>query len=1117
MRGLRSFTRETEIDLERLGEHGLFAVFGPTGAGKSTILDGIFLALFGKCPRGEAGECVSAGALELVVRLELGEGHGEAARELAVERRFRWSRKRDADAGSLGAELRGSSKHPPLRVEERKGGEWIPVDPGGRKADEYLRDQIVRVSMADFQQAVVLPQGQFDALLRARPAERRTLVASLFRTEHLGQPLIEVLRSRELAVRTEIGRLEEAEHEVAVGDDEVALAVSTADDEAARAEALAGALVAAERLAVEQRLARGRCAARDAAAEGLARVERELEARAPDRARIERARRAADAWPAIVAIELAEEQAREAEARAARTSAEARAAEARRDAAARALAEAIAARTADLPGLLEQLGRARLAEERGEDLEALEADRDAAARALDEAARALAGAEAARARAAAALASAEGEEREAAATLERIRVGEDERAEAVARVAIAELAAAEGRVVAVIAAERARGEARVAELDATLAALEEAARTAEGDATRARAEQRSLEVDAQRAAGEIEVAERALDEARRAAAAASLAADLRPGEACPVCGSRAHPGADHRVAALAIGMGERNDEAARRAARAAERAVADATREANARDEEARTQAARVEAAAAERDAAARALARQVAGDEVPRAVIEAKGDERRVAAKAELALGAVAEQAREALARAARAEPIDAAATRVTALNRRAREAEQLGRGAAAARERAAGARRDVAAAAEAVAAADRARALAHERHAAAASIARARREEIRALLADLESPDAARRRGGRGRGRALPGQRGLFDPPPRVRTAAAWIDELEGKASAIARREELAEAAIDEARAAAGKLALEAGEAGARRSVAAATLERAAADASAAIARSGFAGRDALRAARVEPAQLAAMEAEHARLERDRERLRAIHAERARDVDVEVAEGDALAAERARDDARREAKAAEGRAAQAAARREELGRRQVRAREIASRIALLEPRARRLARVRQTVGSNQLSELAAERHLEAVTRGAAALLRSLSADRYTLVRTPEGAFAVADAAHGGLVRPPSTLSGGETFLVSLALALSLSERIQLAGRTRFDFFFLDEGFGSLDAGTLEVALGALERLRGPHRVIGMISHVGAIEERVPRKLRVLPARPGGSATVAHEPDGRA
>ena len=100
IRGLRSFTQETAIDLERLGEQGLFAIVGPTGAGKSTVLDGVFLALFGRSPRGDAGECVSAGALSLAVRLEIGlEREGQPAR-VAVERRFRWSKKREASEAS---------------------------------------------------------------------------------------------------------------------------------------------------------------------------------------------------------------------------------------------------------------------------------------------------------------------------------------------------------------------------------------------------------------------------------------------------------------------------------------------------------------------------------------------------------------------------------------------------------------------------------------------------------------------------------------------------------------------------------------------------------------------------------------------------------------------------------------------------------------------------------------------------------------------------------------------------------------------------------------------------------------------------------------------------------
>jgi exonuclease SbcC len=548
VRGLRSYVREVEIDLARLGEEGLFAIFGPTGSGKSTILDGIFLALFGRCPRGEPGDCVSAGALELGVRLEIDVGQDDLPHPLAIERRFRWSKKRDADAGASGPDLRGATRHLPLRIEERIEAAWTPVDTGGRKPEDYLRDQIVRVSMSDFQQAVVLPQGQFDALLRARPAERRTLLASLFRTEHLGQPLFEALRAREAEVLREIDRLDEAEREALVTPEDI---------EAARA-----------------------------------------------------------------CVEIA-------------------------------------------------------------------------------------------------------------------------RAEA--RTATAALASAEARAL----------DLRVA------------------FATRARA------VDATFA-----------------------------------------------------------------------------------------------EAAAAARDAE-----------------IEA-------------------ERAREA------ASAIDS------------------------------GADRD---------------------------------EHLRACLA-------------------------------RIADARARIDE----------------------------------------------------------ARAAF--------------------------------------------NLLTADRDARDHEQERDAARSAAADAAERAAQAASRCDELDRRAARTLELRARTALLEPRAHRLAQVRQLVSANQLAELAAERHLEAVTRGAADLLRTLSADRYALVRTADGAFAVADSALGGVIRSPSTLSGGEAFLVSLALALALSERIQLAGRTRFDFFFLDEGFGGLDAVTLETAISALERLRGPHRVIGMISHLAAVEERMPRKLRVETSRTGSDATVLHE-----
>ena len=90
------------------------------------------------------------------------------------------------------------------------------------------------------------------------------------------------------------------------------------------------------------------------------------------------------------------------------------------------------------------------------------------------------------------------------------------------------------------------------------------------------------------------------------------------------------------------------------------------------------------------------------------------------------------------------------------------------------------------------------------------------------------------------------------------------------------------------------------------------------------------------------------------------------------------------------------------------------------------------------------------------------------------------------------------------SSLSGGETFLVSLALALGLSALS--AARTPVESLFIDEGFSSLDPETLEGALAALEALRATGRQIGVISHVPALVERIGAQVRVVPLGGGKS-----------
>lgn len=110
----------------------------------------------------------------------------------------------------------------------------------------------------------------------------------------------------------------------------------------------------------------------------------------------------------------------------------------------------------------------------------------------------------------------------------------------------------------------------------------------------------------------------------------------------------------------------------------------------------------------------------------------------------------------------------------------------------------------------------------------------------------------------------------------------------------------------------------------------------------------------------------------------------------------------------------------------------------------------------------------------------------------------RYQLARRSDGELEleVVDTWQGDTARDCKTLSGGESFLVSLALALALSDLV--SHKTSIDSLFLDEGFGTLDGETLEVALDALDSLNATGKTIGVISHVEALKERIPVQLKV-------------------
>ncbi|MCP5027839.1 MAG: SMC family ATPase [Actinomycetia bacterium] len=134
----------------------------------------------------------------------------------------------------------------------------------------------------------------------------------------------------------------------------------------------------------------------------------------------------------------------------------------------------------------------------------------------------------------------------------------------------------------------------------------------------------------------------------------------------------------------------------------------------------------------------------------------------------------------------------------------------------------------------------------------------------------------------------------------------------------------------------------------------------------------------------------------------------------------------------------------------------------------------------------------------------------GASEILGELSAGQYSLVLDERGDnFMVVDHRNAGDVRLARTLSGGETFLASLALALSLADRVaslSTSGAVRLESMILDEGFGTLDPDTLDVVASAIEELGASGRMIGVVSHVRELAERIPTRFEVRTGPRGSS-----------
>ena len=167
----------------------------------------------------------------------------------------------------------------------------------------------------------------------------------------------------------------------------------------------------------------------------------------------------------------------------------------------------------------------------------------------------------------------------------------------------------------------------------------------------------------------------------------------------------------------------------------------------------------------------------------------------------------------------------------------------------------------------------------------------------------------------------------------------------------------------------------------------------------------------------------------------------------------------------------------------------------------EIEHRLAILED-------LRSVTRGKRFVEFLATERLRYISKSASKRLYEITNGNYELEINEDGEFIIRDNKNGGVRRQTATLSGGETFVTSLALALALSAEIQLKGTAPLELFFLDEGFGSLDDMLLDIVMESLEKIHNEHLKVGIISHVESVKARVPIRLMVTPAETGVSGS---------
>ncbi|HEU4915334.1 MAG TPA: SMC family ATPase [Acidimicrobiia bacterium] len=165
----------------------------------------------------------------------------------------------------------------------------------------------------------------------------------------------------------------------------------------------------------------------------------------------------------------------------------------------------------------------------------------------------------------------------------------------------------------------------------------------------------------------------------------------------------------------------------------------------------------------------------------------------------------------------------------------------------------------------------------------------------------------------------------------------------------------------------------------------------------------------------------------------------------------------------------------------------------------ELKEELTLEQARARVASALGNHLKSNNFEAWLLEEAMEVLVDGANGLLDDLSGGAYSLKMT-RGQFEVIDHRNAELTRTTRSLSGGETFLVSLSLALSMADQLALLTgvSSRLESVFLDEGFGSLDQESLDVVASVLDELVGRGRTVGIVTHVRELADRIPVRFEV-------------------